>query len=146
MKTFLAMVFSASLLLAPKAFGLDLPFDIGLRFGFNTTVRPGAKDASRELGLGVVTDRILTDRERSLTITGTLVNYGGLPLEGVEMRFAVTSFTGIGRTLGRAVVEPSVIPPGGSAEFVLRMSLLSPNPQYAYYTITANNFRSAGAP
>lgn len=148
MRMLLAAAFSL-LLPVSGAFALELPelpFDLGFQIGFDTTVVPDRKDASKEMGLGVVTEQIITDKVQTLTIVGTLVNYGGIPCEGVEMRFAVTSYTALGKTFGRAEVEPDCIPPQGTARFVLRLTLDNPDPRHAYYTITARNFRGAGAP
>lgn len=129
----------AVLLAAPGARGLDLPVYLNFNIGFDLRVVPDRGDASRALCLGVSTDKIRTDKQRSLAITGTITNYSGSPCEGVAMRFAVTSHTGIGKSLGTATVTPNHIPPGGTATFNLHLTLDSPRPKFAMYTITARS-------
>lgn len=121
------------------ASALDLPVYLDFNIGFPLRVVPGPGDASRALCLGVVTDKVVTDKLSSLVVTGVIINFGDAPCEGVEMRFAVDSHVGIGKSLGRAAVTPDCIPPGGVATFNLHMSLDSRNPRFAMYAVTARS-------
>lgn len=121
------------------ASGFDLPVYLDFNIGFRLRVMPGPDDASRAHCLGVAVDKITTDKKRSLHITGTITNYSGAPCAGVAMRFAVTSHIGIGKSLGTATVTPNDIPPGGAATFNLHLTLDSPRPKFAMYTITADS-------
>ncbi len=72
-------------------------------------------------------------------MTGTISNYSDIPCENVDMRFAVTSYVGSGADRGKAVVQPSTIPPGGTAAFSVHVSLGAEKPRNAIYTITADS-------
>lgn len=128
-----------SLVAASGAGGMDLPVYLGFDIGFRLRVVPGPGDASRAHCLGVSVEKITTDKTRALAITGTITNYSGSPCDGVAMRFAVTSHTGIGKSLGTATVTPNCIPPGGTATFNLHLTLDSPRPKFAMYTVTASS-------
>lgn len=136
MKRILLILGFAAGLLAAGAQSFDFPVDFHFQLGFTIHVVPGPNDMSQQLGLGVTSNKVLSDKLHSLVVTGTIVNYGSTPVEGVDMDFAVTSYIGTGTSRGRAVVEPSSIPPGGTASFSVHMNLDSPKPQYAMYTIT----------
>lgn len=129
----------AAFLSGAAGYALDLPIRLGFQLGFAVHVVPAKNDMSHLLGLGVVADRILTDKTRSLTVTGFITNYNDVPCEDVAMRFAVTSYVGIGTSLGTAAVEPRTIPPGGTSRFTLRLSLDSERPRLAMYAITAKS-------
>ncbi len=126
-------------LAAPGARAFDLPVYLDFNLGFRLRVMPGPDDASRAHCLGVGVDKITTDKKRSLHITGKITNYSGSPCAGVAMRFAVTSHIGIGKSLGTATVTPDYLPPGGTATFNLHLTLDSPRPKFAMYTITAGS-------
>lgn len=128
-----------ALLLPSRANGLDLPFDLGFQLGFDIQVVPSSKDTSRNLCLVVTPHKVRSDKTRALAVSGTIANYSGIPCEGVEMNFAVTSYTGIGTSNDRAVIEPNPIPPGGTATFTAHITLQSENPRFAMYTITAKS-------
>ncbi len=127
----------AMLLVTAGTYGFDLPIDLNFQLGFKIHVIPSPTDTSQKLCLGVATDKIRSDKTQTLAISGTITNYSNVPCDGVEMHFAVTSYVGIGTSNGKAVVEPSSIPPGGTATFIVHISLDSEKPQYAKYTITA---------
>lgn len=127
----------AALLPAFAAYGLDLPIHLNFQLGFQVHVVPAPNDTSHLLGLVVATDKILTDKKHSLVVTGTITNYGGVPCDGVGMHFAVTSYIGTGTSGNWAAVEPSSIPPGGTARFSAHIPLDSAKPRFAMYTITA---------
>lgn len=127
----------AAVLSSPGARAFDWPDGLDFQLGFSVGVAPGPKDASRHLGLVVAPDRIVSDKVRSLAVSGTITNYGSAPCEGVEMVFLVTSYIGA-MSRGRAAVTPSTIPPGGTATFSLHMNLDSEKPRLAMYTVTAS--------
>lgn len=127
----------AAILAAAQARGFDLPIDLGFQLGFNIQVVPGPNDTSSQLGLVVATHQILSDKEHSLVITGTITNFSDVQYDNVDMQFAVTSYVGTGVSRGRATVQPSTIPPGSSASFSAHISLDSVKPRHAMYTITA---------
>lgn len=139
MTRFLSALALVALLSLSRCHGLDLPIDINFNIGFAVEVIPDRNDTSHLLGLGVVADKIYNSSDQSLTITGFITNYGDVPCYGIQMRFAVTSYIGAGASLGRAAVTPDVIPPRGSARFVVHISLDDPRPQYAKYAITASS-------
>ena len=123
--------------LIPAATGFDLPAHLDFQLGFRINVVPGPKDTSRARGLVVEVDKILSDKTRQLAVTGTISNYSDIPCENVDMHFAVTSYVGTGQDLGKAVVQPSTIPPGGTASFSVHISLGAEKPKNAVYTINA---------
>lgn len=129
----------AGLLLASVARGFDwntdLPFDIGFHIGFDVHAVPGADDQSEALGLVVCADEIITDKKSTLMIRGTIVNAGSETVEGVSMGFAVTSYAGIGTDRSTAHLDSSVIPPGGSSGFTMRVVLGNELPRWAMYTV-----------
>lgn len=135
-RAMLAFVFSA-ICLTFGARGLDLPVTLGFQLGFNIRVIPGPNDASRELGLGVAVDKIVSDKTRVLVVSGVIANFGDVPRDGVEMRFAVTSYVGTGVSAGKAVIEPTCIAPGGVASFSARIALDSEKPRFAMYAVSA---------
>lgn len=129
----------AAALAAPAALGIDWPVKLNFQLGFKINVVPAPDDASRALGLVVTTDSVRTEKDHYLVATGTIANFSGVPCEGVDMRFAVTSYVGTGASFGVAAVEPNVIPPGGVARFSAHISLDSPRPRNAMYTVTAQS-------
>lgn len=140
MNRLLAALICVAILVAPKACGLDLPglpIRLNFQLGFNITVLPGPNDTSHQLGLGVTAAKPISDKVHLLTLTGTITNYSGVPRENIDMHFAVTSYVGTGTSNARATVEPSTIPPGGTATYTAYIPLDSEKPQYAMYTITA---------
>ncbi len=129
----LALVLSLASASSP---GLELPFDLNFNVGFAIDVVPDSNDASLANGLLVTAEQILSDKSRTLSITGTIANCSDAPKTNVGMTFAVTSYTGIGKSFARARVEPSTIPPGGSSRFEVLVILDSENPRHALYTVT----------
>ena len=127
----------AAALLGQGAYGFDWPTGIEFQLGFNIRVVPGPQDRSGDLCLGVFPEKINSDKVHTLVVTGIIKNYSDIPCEGVDMHFAVTSYIGTGFSRNRAVVVPSTIPPGGTATFNAHISLDSPKPKDAMYTITA---------
>lgn len=140
MNRLLAVFICVAVLAAPKARSLDLPglpVRLNFQLGFNITVLPGPNDTSGQLGLGVTAGKPISDKVHLLTLTGTITNYSGVPRENIDIHFAVTSYVGIGTSNARATVEPSTIPPGGTATYTAYIPLDSEKPRYAMYTITA---------
>lgn len=133
-------VFLSVIAAVTGAFGLDLPGNIALQFGFSVQMVPDADDASQALGLVVTPEQIYSANayNRSLVITGTITNYSELPREGVSMRLAVTSYIETGVSRGSASVTPSSIPPGGTASFTANISLDNDRPRLARYTVSAH--------
>lgn len=130
----------AVLIMVTVAFGADWPIKLGFQLGFHVRVVPAVADTSAYLGLGVVPDKIATDKEHSLFVTGFITNYNNVPCVDVDMRFAVNSYVGTGISRGVASVEPSTIPPGGTAKFSAHISLVdNRRPRDAMYTITATS-------
>ncbi len=126
-------------LLASAACGLEFHIPgVDIQLGFGVHVVPGPKDTSQSLCLVVTADKAIGDRG-VLAVSGTITNYSGVPCDGVDMHFAVTSDIGSDTSLGRAVVEPRTIPAGGVATYKAFISLLSEKPHYAMYTITARS-------
>ncbi len=133
----LILLFAALMAKAP-ALDLDLPGGVTLQFGFNVQVVPSSKDTSRQLGLVVTPERAITDKKRTLVVTGTIINYASVPYSGLDLRFAVTGYTEIGTSFGHASVNPNYIPPGGSARFEAYINLNQEKPHRAAYTLTAH--------
>lgn len=128
----------AVLALSSAASALDIPgVRLGFNLGFDIRVVPAPGDKSPELGLYVSADKIISDKARHIAITGTIYNYGPVARDFVELHFAVDSHVGTGISRGAARVEPTTIPPGGSASFTTTISLDSQKPRFARYTLTA---------
>lgn len=127
----------AAIMSTAAALDLDLPFGVTLQFGFNINVVPAANDTSRHLGLVVTPDKIISDKQRTLVVSGTITNYASVPYSGLDLRFAVTGYTEAGTSFGHATVTPNYIPPGGTARFEAYIALLTEKPHFARYTLTA---------
>ncbi len=121
-----------------EALDFDLPHGVTLQLGFNVKVVPSPQDASRQLGLIVTPERVLTDKRQSLSVRGTITNISAVPYSGLDLRFAVTSYTAIGTSFGHATVTPDYLPPGGTAQFDAFIFLDYEKPDRAAYTLTAH--------
>jgi hypothetical protein len=137
MKTRILVWCLAAFVCASGARGIDLPFNF--QIGFVTDVVPSAADTSAELGLGVVADELVTDKARSLVVRGRITNYSTVPCEGLNMRFAVSSYISTSTSRSTASVSPGTILPGETATFTARVLLGSEKPKLAMYTITATS-------
>lgn len=118
---------------------VDLPFDIGFQIGFTVEVVPSEADTSHYLGLGVTADEIITDKVESLIIHGRITNYGDVPVEGLAMRFAVSSHIHTGMDKSTAFLSSDTVPPRSSVAYTARVQLSGMYPKYAMYTITARS-------
>ncbi|MCC8165767.1 MAG: hypothetical protein LIQ31_06380 [Planctomycetes bacterium] len=116
-----------------------LPFNLGFQLGFAIRVVPSRADLSGSLGLGVAVDKVYSDKQKMLSVTGTITNYSTVPVEDVAMAFAVNSYIETGFSRGRAEVAPSTITPGGTATFSAYIFLQSEKPKFAMYTITGRS-------
>lgn len=126
-----------ALLLASGAYGLDLPIKLDFQLGFAIRVVPSSTDLSHKLGLVVAANRPITDKTRSMVVTGTITNFSGVPRDNIAMQVAVSSYVGTGVSLGVATVEPTCLPPGGAATFSAHITLGSEKPRNVMYTVTA---------
>ncbi len=116
-----------------------LPFNLGFQLGFTIRVVPSRADQSGNLGLGVTVDKVYSDKKKMLSVNGSITNYSTVPVEGVDMAFAVNSYLETGYSRGRAEVTPSTIMPGAMATFSAYIFLQSEKPKFAMYTITGRS-------
>lgn len=127
----------AAILWISGVHAFDLPVDLGFQLGFKIRMAPAPDDASGALGLVVATHEIVSDKVNSLMVAGTITNFSNVARNCVDMRLAVTSYTELGTTRGRAAIEPASIPPWGVATFKAHVYLDNELPRYVLYTVTA---------